>query len=321
MKRFIFLALGLCLVFPLTVSAADKYPSKPIQAIIPASPGGDTDLYCRILSPALSKALGKQLVVVNVSGGGGSTGTNRVKDAAPDGYTVLFFHNSALLNSVFGVTKYTVTRDFDMAAVAVVDTTNCMTVNAESRFKSLKEMAAEIKAKPNTVIFAGETGAYVYMMGVMFEKAAGGKFKMVDVGANAQKIAAMVGNQIDASMLPGSLIKGFLQSKKFRGLAMMSEKRHPSFPDIPTFKEMGFNLVDSKSYYFAFPKGTPKDVIKTFNAALQKALKDPETVKKMNENYLSPSGIETDKAVAYLDNLQKNYQKVADEVKAEAAKK
>jgi tripartite-type tricarboxylate transporter receptor subunit TctC len=153
------------------------------------------------------------------------------------------------------------------------------------------------------------------MMGVMFELAAGGKFKIVDVGTNALKVTALVGNQIQASMLNGSLIKGFLESKKFRSLGIMSEKRHPAFPDIPTFKEQGYNLVDDKVYFFAFPKGTPKNIIDTFNAALRKALKDPDTLKKMEENFLLASDLETNKAKDFLVDLQNRYQKVADSVK------
>ena len=228
---------------------------------------------------------------------------------------MLFFHNSALLNHVFGVTKYSIPKDFEIAAIAVQDTTSCLTVNADSRWKSVKEMAEEIASKPNTISYAGETGGYNYIMGVMFEQAAGGKFKMVDVGANAQKIASMVGGQLDTTVFPGSLIKGFLASNKLRVLGIMAEERHPAFPDLPTFKELGYDIEGAKCYYFAFPKGTPKNIIDTFNAALRKALKDPETIKKMEENYLINPNLETDKALAYLQKLQDNYQKIADSAK------
>ena len=303
-----------CMLLPLSAFAAD-YPTKPVQVIVPAAPGGDTDFNARLMSKFMSKHIGKQLVVVNVSGAGGSTGTTRVKDASPDGYTVLFFHPSVLLNQVFGVTKYGI-ADFDMAALPILDSTNSFVVRADSRFKNLKDLAAEIKAKPDTVNYAAETGGLVYVNGVMFTTLAGGRFNIVDVGSQAPKNAALMGGQIDLTAVPANGIKGFLDSKKFRLLGIMAEERHPAYPDVPTFKEQGFNVVNPKPYFFAFPKGTPKDVIEAFNVAVRKALKDPECVELMKNNNLTATSMETDKALKFMQNMQTDFQKAVDASKA-----
>ncbi len=313
LKILAFALLLVCLALP--AMAAEKYPSKPIQAIVPAAPGGDTDLNCRLLAKYLSKYLGKQVVVVNVSGAGGSTGTSRVKDATPDGYTMLFFHPSTLLNQVFGVTKYGI-ADFEMACLPLLDETNSFVVRQDSRFKNLQDLAKEIKEKPNTVHYGAETGGLVYVNSVMFTNLAKGKFNIVDVGSQAPKNAAIMGGQIDLTAVPANGIKGFLDSGKFRLLGIMAEKRNPAYPDVPTFKEQGFDIVNPKPYFFAFPQGTPKEVVETFNAAMRKALKDPECLAQLKTMAITPTDMEGKTALDFMLKMQAEFQKAADAAKA-----
>ncbi len=307
-------ALALSLFLPVAAQAAD-YPAKPIQVIVPAAPGGDTDFNARLFGQYISKHIGKQLVVVNVSGAGGSTGTTRVKDATPDGYSVLFFHGSTLLNQVFGVTKYGI-ADFDVACIPVMDDTNAFVVRADSRFKDLKDMAAEMKAKDHSINFAAETGGFVYVNSLAFSSLVGREFNIVDVGSQAPKNAALMGGQIDLTAVPANGIKGFLTSGKFRLLGLMSEKRNPAYPDVPTFKEQGFDVVCPKPYFFAFPKGTPKDVVEIFNAAVRKSLQDPELMEQLKNNNLTGQVLETEKALASLLATQAEFQKLADGAQA-----
>jgi tripartite-type tricarboxylate transporter receptor subunit TctC len=306
--------IALVLALPATSFAAD-YPTKPIQIIVPAAPGGDTDLNARLIGQYAGKYLGKPMVIVNVSGAGGSTGSSRVKDAAPDGYAVLFYHGSTLLNQVFGVTKYGI-ADFDVACIPVMDDTNSFIVREDSRFKGLKDMAAEMKAKDKSVIFAAETGGFVYITSLALTKLVGADFNIVDVGSQAPKNAALMGAQIDITSVPANGVKGFITSKKFRILGMMSEKRHPTYPDAPTCKEQGFDIVIPKPYFYAFPKGTPKAVIDTFNAAIRKAQADPEMQAKFKENDLTAMMVEGTEALTYLQKMQAEFQALADSAKA-----
>ena len=312
-RPLLILAMTLVLALPATSFAAD-YPTKPIQVIVPAAPGGDTDFNARLIGQYTGKYLGKPMVVVNVSGAGGSTGTSRVKDAAPDGYTVLFFHGSTLLNQVFGVTKYGI-ADFDVACIPVMDDTNSFIVREDSRFKDLKDMVAEMKAKDKSVIFAAETGGFVYITSLALTKLVGADFNVVDVGSQAPKNAALMGKQIDLTSVPANGVKGFITSKKFRVLGMMSEKRHPTYPDAPTCREQGYDIVIPKPYFYAFPKGTPKAVLDAFNAAIRKALADPEMQGKFKENDLTAMTVEGVDALKYLQKMQADFQQLADSAK------
>jgi tripartite-type tricarboxylate transporter receptor subunit TctC len=150
------------------------------------------------------------------------------------------------------------------------------------------------------------------MWGLMLEQIAGGKLNIVDVGSQGPKIAALLGNQIDSTSMPLNSIRGFIDSKKFRALAILSEQRNPSFPDVPTAKEQGFDLVLIKPYFFTFPKGTPESAIDTFCEAYAKALKDPEMEKSIKEYGMQTSSLKKDEARAYLDKMQEGYQKVYD---------
>lgn len=316
MRRFkllLALAAALILALPAASPAAD-YPNKPIQVVVPAAPGGDTDFNARLIGQYAGKYLGKPMVIVNVSGAGGSTGSSRVKDSAADGYTVLFYHGSTLLNQVFGVTQYGI-ADFDVACIPVMDDTNSFIVREDSRFKNLKDMVAEMKAKDKTVIFAAETGGFVYITSLALSKLVGSEFNIVDVGSQAPKNAALMGGQIDLTSVPANGVKGFITSKKFRVLGMMSEKRHPTYPDAPTCREQGFDIVIPKPYFYAFPKGTPKAVIDTFNAAVRKALADPEMQAKFRENDLTAMTVEGADALKYLQKMQAEFQALADSVK------
>jgi tripartite-type tricarboxylate transporter receptor subunit TctC len=306
------LSLAACLALPVATLAADAYPAKPVQIVVPGSPGGDTDMWARIIAKNMSKYLGQQVIVVNVAGGGGSIGSAKVKDSAPDGYTVLLFHLGMLLHQVTGVTKYGIS-DFEMGPVAIIDDTNAFLVNAENKnLPDLAALAKAIREKPGTLRYAADPGGNVHMFGLMLDRLAGGKLNIVDVGSQGPKIAALLGNQIDATSMPLNTIRGFIDSKKFRAVAILSEKRDPGFPDVPTAREQGIDLVASKPYFFTFPKGTPESVVDTFCEAFSKASKDPEMEKSIKEYGVQSSSLKKDEARAYLNKMQEGYQKVYD---------
>jgi tripartite-type tricarboxylate transporter receptor subunit TctC len=297
-------------LFP--ADAADKYPSKPVQIVVPGAPGGDTDFWARIITKNMSQYLGEQAIVVNVAGGGGTIGSAKVKDSAPDGYTVLMYHPGMLLQTVTGSTKYGI-DDFEMGAISVVDDSMALIVNAENKnLPDLAALANAIKEKPGTLRFAADTGGYAHFHALTFEQVTGGKFNIVDVGGQGPKVAALLGGQIDTMSAPLNTVKGFMESKKFRALGMMSEQRNPAYPDVPTFKELGYDLVFPKPYFLVFPKGTPESAIDTFNEALIKALKDPEMLKSLENDNVQASGLAKEEMRAYLTKMQEGFQKTYD---------
>jgi len=328
MKSFqkIAMLLGLALVVALALPAqAANYPNKPIQVIVPAGPGGDTDLNCRILSKFIEKELGQPLITVNVNGAGGSLGSRKVKDSAPDGYTVLFFHPSMFLNKILGLVDYSF-PDFENAGIGVLDNTNIFVVNATSPYKNLQDVIAAAKKTPKKVKFATETGGFTHLQILAFQKETGTTFNVVDVGAAAQKIVALLGKQVDVIGISYGIIKDYVASGKFRVVGVMSDETNPLIPAVKTFKEQGVNLSFPKFNFFLFPKGTPKDIVEKFSAAVARADANPAAKVELNKVMVSPYYLAPADALKFMLGQESNYIKYKDmltgsKVEKEAVKK
>ncbi|HUX13224.1 MAG TPA: tripartite tricarboxylate transporter substrate binding protein [Spirochaetia bacterium] len=288
------------------------WPTKAIQVVVPAGAGGDTDLNSRILGKYLTKELGQPVVIVNVGGAGGTLGSRKVKDAAPDGNTVLFFHNGFLLNKLLGLANYGL-ESFKVSAIAVMDNNNAFVTSGTSKYNSMKDVVAALKAKPMSVSFATEVGSFTHLQVLSFEKAAGVKMNIVDVGGAAAKTAALLGDQIDLIGTQLGLVRDYLKKGDFRGLAVASAERSPAFPNVPTFKEQGYDVEFSKFYFYAFPKDTPDAIVNKFSAAVEKVVNDPAYQKEIDAalnatpTYMGPA-----KATAYIQNVDNEYNSFKD---------
>jgi tripartite-type tricarboxylate transporter receptor subunit TctC len=312
MNRF-FKALSLIAVMlvALPLFAAGAYPNKPIQVIVPAGAGGDTDLNSRLVAKFLEKELKQPIIIVNVNGAGGSLGTRKVKDADPDGYTVLFFHPSMLLNKVMGLVDYSF-GDFENAGIAVMDNTNIFVVNASSPYNGIKDVIAAAKAKPGTIKFATETGGFTHLQVLAFEDAAKIKLNVVDVGSAAQKTVALLGKQVDMIGISYGIIKDYVATGKFRVVGVLSEKRNPLIPDVKTFKEQGVNIAFPKFFFYLFPKKTPADVVNKFSAALKKVTATKELKAELNKFMVSPEYMAPASANKYMKAQEATFTKYKD---------
>jgi tripartite-type tricarboxylate transporter receptor subunit TctC len=244
------------------------WPKKTIQIIVPFNPGGDTDFNARTYAKYLEKELGQSLVVVNVSGNGGTVGSRKVKDAKPDGYTVLFYHTAMQVNEASGMVDYGF-KDFEIAGIAAKNPGDIITVSKDSPYKTLKDLVEASKKNPGQIKIAGNTGATTYLTGTMLN-ASGAQLNIVDSGGATDRIAALKGGHIDAIPNPYGTVKPYLESGDFRALAVITEERNPKFPDIPTAKEQGYDVVLPIAYFFAFPKGTPEEIVDKFSKAVEK---------------------------------------------------
>jgi len=305
------IAIALVAIAVFGVSAQSAYPTKPIQVIVPAGPGGDTDLNCRIMGKYLEKELGQPIVVVNVNGAGGSLGTRKVKDAAPDGYTALFFHPSMFLNTILGLVDYDYTA-FENAGIGVLDNTNIFVVSASSPYKNVTDVINACKAKPGAVKFATETGGLTHIQALAFESEAGIKMNIVDVGSASQKIVALLGKQVDMIGISYGIIKDYVASGKFRVVGVFADERNPAFPTVPTFKEQGVNLSFTKFFFYLFPKGTPQSVISKFDAALSKISTNKDLIADLGKFMVSPTYMDPATANKYMAEQYAMYSKYKD---------
>lgn len=285
---------------------SSSYPKKPIEIVVPAGAGGDTDLNTRTMAKYLEKELGTTMIITNVNGAGGTTGTKKALDSKPDGYTVLSYHNSTLISKILGLTDYTYS-DFDVAGMGVMDKGNAFVINNESEFKNLDDLIAFAKKSPEKVTVATEVGSFTHLQLLAFEAATGTKFNIVDVGGASDKITALLGGRIDIIPTQLGLVNSYVESGDFRALGIMSDKRLKAAPDVPTFKEQGVDLVMDKFFFWGFPKGTPEEIVDTFTEALEKVVLNEEYQKEMESYMVEPVYLNPAEANELMEKEDKFY--------------
>lgn len=292
------------------------YPAKPVTVIVPYGAGGDTDLTARLISQFLEKELGVPVVVTNMVGASGTIATAYVKDEVPaDGYTVLYNHSNTLINYMTGLTDFTYT-DFEVAGTAVSTATSVWAVRADSPYKSIQDIVADAKARPGKVVFPVLTGATTHMQALEFEKATGTKLNVVDIGGSAEKLQAFLSKSIDLTTDEYGTIQEHIKAGTMIPLGVFAEERNPLFPNVPTFKEQGVDVSQIKIFFFSFPKGTPKEIVDTFSAAMDRAINSPEFKVKADEYITKPDYSSPEEALrrladhaAYFDQFKTAFRK------------
>ena len=274
-------------VVPLRAATGD-YPVKPIKVVVPFAPGGGSDTFVRIIQSGI-KANGlmvKPFTVINVPGAGGTIGSRRVKNAFADGYTFLNLHDGILSAKHSGQALYGPEAFTPIAATSRAMTMIC--VAGGSPFKTLREVMEAAKAKQGEVTFGANFGATSHFAGLRLEHMfPGAEFNFVPAGGGAKRFAAMKGDHLDVSTFTVAEFVGFREGG-LRAVAILSEERHPAFPDVMTAKEQGIDVVwDAVQYWWA-PKGTPPDRVAYFARVLEAAMKTPEVQAKFEELYFEP---------------------------------
>lgn len=291
---------------------AAKYPEKPIQVVIPTGTGGDTDLNARIFSKYLEKELGVPVVCTNVTGAGGAVGARQVKDAAKDGYTTLFFQYAGLIQEMTGVVDFSYTNDFQIAGIGMFDKCNIWLGKKGGKYNSMKDVIEDAKKNPGKInIGISGTGNMAHYIAKLTEQQGGVQFNLVDLGGQSQLQAALMSGQIAAFTAYYSNSKSFIESGNFNVLGVFSEGKHKLLPDAPTMTEQGFNtnFLNDKYYYYAFPKGTPKEFVNKFAAAMEKVTKNPEAQKEFDKYYVTLEYKNPEESVKYINGLNEQYKK------------
>ena len=275
MKKIIAL---LCLSVLGATSAFAAFPERPIKLIVPWAAGGDTDNIFRPFAQALQKTLGQTVVVTNIGGASGTVGAREAKNSPPDGYTLYAVHD--YIHSTY----YTGLADinyWDFEPICLVASTpSILTASPKTTWKDLKELIADAKARPGQITVGASLGSTSHFFPAIFEKEAKLKFKYVSYDGLAQRMNAILGGHID--LTDGNLTqKGKVDAGQLRFLAIATEKRSPELPNLPTFKELGYNVVYAVSRGILVPKGTPAAIQSTLESACAKASKDPAFAESM----------------------------------------
>jgi tripartite-type tricarboxylate transporter receptor subunit TctC len=268
---------------------AQAYPTKPVQMVVPFTAGGPTDTVARSLAQAMSKHLGQTVVVENVGGAGGTVGAARVKNAQPDGYTLLLHHiGMSTAPSLYRKLAYNPLTDFESIGL-VVDVP--MTLIARSDFPpgNFAEFLQYVKANKEKLNFANAgIGAASHLCGLLFMSAIETDFTTVPFKGTADVINALLAKQVDFSCDQTTNTTGQIQANKadkakgVKVYGVTSAKRVATLADVPTLQESGIKGFEVGVWHGVYaPKGTPKAAIDKLVAAMQAASKDPDFTKRM----------------------------------------
>lgn len=249
------------------------YPERPIKMIVPWAAGGDTDNIFRPFAPAMQKALGGTTVVIaNIGGASGTVGAREAKASPADGYTLYAVHDYVHSTYYIGISDV---NYWDFEPVCLISATpSIVTASPKTKWNTMKEMVDDAKAHPGQISVGATLGSTSHFFPALVEKAAGIKLKYVSYDGLAQRMNAILGGHID--LTDGNLTqKGKVDAAQLKFLAIGTEKRSPELPNVPTLKELGYNVVYSVSRGLLAPKGTPNDILTKLEGACGQAAKDP----------------------------------------------
>lgn len=303
-----FVIMALCGLLSLAVSApAANYPTGPIELIVAYSAGGGTDVGARILTKIADRYLSQPLVVVNKPGAGGEIGFTALAKSKPDGYTLGFINQpTTLLLPMMRKTSYK-NSDFKYIINITWDP-GLLAVRTESPIKTLDEFLKAAKSKPDTLTIGNAgVGSDAYMAVLDFSQKAGIKVIPVPFKGAAPARTALLGGHVDAVVMKVGETKTYVQSNQIRVLAVMTEQRSPDFPNVPTFKEKGLDVIDAPIRSIAGPKGIPDYVVKYIHDKLKEAIADPEFIAMMKKTGISVKYMTEQEYQQYCDHLEKAY--------------
>ena len=272
-------SLIVLLVFAIMLSAAGTvfaaYPERSVKIIIPWSVGGMTDVLTRPIAKWLEDYFDVPFVVENKPGGSGIIGSLLIENAVADGY-VFGTTSMSTVSAQYVSPVYPKMENVEPLAQAITIPAT-VTVNADSPWKTLEEYVSYAKANPGKIKNSNSgIGASAHISAIVFEDKAGIELNHIPYVAYAEAVVALLGGHVDSTNIPLPDVAPHIEAGKLRMLAIASNERHPDFPDVPTLKELGIDVVMGNYSGFVAPKGITKEQIKVLEEGIGKALQDPE---------------------------------------------
>ena len=324
MKRIVWMLVAALCVAAGTAAAQDKYPVRPIRVLVPYAPGGAVDIVARIVTEDMRQTLGQPFVIENKPGAYGILAIQDMARAAPDGYTLMFGNNNAnVITPILYAKKFTINYERDVIPVARVADVPAFLIATRQNFPptTFAEFIAYAKQNPGQVRY-GSVGV--------------GSFPQFDMEILARRAGvelSHIPNRNGASGMLNDLVRGdtqvgflnlatsgpMVQAGKLRALAMVTEKRLPEYPDIPTLTELGYPGVGTLQWLALFaPGAVPKDVVATLHKAAVAAATSPAVVEKLKAQLMRavPTASPED-AKAWLASEMALWRKIVAEVKIE----
>lgn len=275
-----------------TARAQADWPNHAVRVISPYGPGGSNDISGRILCEELGKRLHQQFFVENKPGAGTRIANEFVARAAPDGYTLLYAGAPfATAEPMYGKLSYDTTRDFRPVTLAVIAPV-FLVVNSASPIKTVADMIAYAKSKPEGLTFATPgSGSGPHLTAELFFKEAGVKGLNVHFRGDATAYTELLAGRVDATLTAIPTALPHIQSGKLRVVAVASEVRSPVYPSVPTFTEQGYpNIVGYGWFGFIAPAATPPAVVERLSKEVNSIIKEPAVRARLIDLGVQPQG-------------------------------
>lgn len=292
------------------LAAQAEYPEKPVEFIVPWSPGGGSDTQMRIVSNNAEPFLGQPMPIINMPGVGGTVGLKEASKRAADGYTVSQVHEGLLVANVTGLTDLN-WDSFDPIGLMTVSP-QYLVVNANRPYETFDEFVAYAKENPGKVTIGVTLGGVPHLHAAMIEDAYGLEFAYVGYEGTGERIRALVGGNLDAAIGDIASSMQFVENGDLRFLATGNPERMDQTPDVPTFKELGQDLELMITRGIVMPKGSPAEARDGLEKALSELAEDEDFIKQMNNVGGEVAFRGQEDYSKYLDNLNATVERLAE---------
>jgi len=265
---------------------AQKYPDKPISLVVPFAAGGPTDTIARLLATQMSKSLGQSVVVENVPGAGGTVASAKVAKSKPDGYTIYIHHmGMATAQALYDKLPYDPLKDFEYIG-QVADVPMVLLGSKNFPPNNFKELEAYIRANKDKVTMANAgPGAVSQLCGLIFQSRLGVRVTTIPYKGTGPALTDLVGGQVNILCDQTTQTIPFIKDGKVKVYGVTTPKRLSALPNVPTLDEQGMKGFDVKVWHGIYaPLGTPKPILDRLNAALKKALTDPDLKARLDSS-------------------------------------
>jgi tripartite-type tricarboxylate transporter receptor subunit TctC len=294
---------------PVQAASAETFPSQPVQYIIPFGPGGESDVSARLQQPFFQKMFGQDLVISYKPGGGGAVGWSQLNSMPADGYTIMGVNLPHII--VKPMQRDVGFKTDDLGVFYMFHyTPDAIVVQKDSPFKSLKDLIDYAKENPGRVTFSGSgRGTANDLAHARFDRLAGIKTTYIPFKGTGASVTALLGGQVKAQW--GYTTFGAQHPDNTRLLEVAMDKRHPLFPDVPTFTELGIDMVGGAYRGMAAPKATPEAIKQKLSDMFAKINADPEFQKKMIDQGFALVDIAYGQMAEFMAQKTKEYQEEA----------
>jgi tripartite-type tricarboxylate transporter receptor subunit TctC len=283
--------------------SAQQYPAKPVRIIVPFGAGGPADIYARYIAQRMAEPLGQAFVIDNRPGAGSIIGTDLVAKSPPDGYTLLLMSNTHTVNeSLVPKKPFALMKDF--VPIAPINYSDLvLVVHPSIPAKSIKELIALAKAKPNGLNYASSgTGTPYHMAGELFKAMGGVQIVHIPHKGSGEARTSVMSGQVEVMLDAITTMSPMVKANRVRALGTTGLKRSSVLPDIPTISEAGIKDYEATIWLgIMAPAGTPKPIVDRLNAEIVKIVARPDVKKVWNEQGAEPMSMSPAEFEKYLN--------------------